>query len=122
METTLEIWGILMALLGEAGLNLILLTPAVMLVVQSMVAAQGESLHNHNTLTLVSNAIRFPFRATLVTEVVLALVPAQGELQHRHNVVALAPNAIRFWTRVLTLILSLAQVDGGVMVRNTFSK
>jgi hypothetical protein len=110
-----------MALLGEAGLNLILLTPAVMLVVQSMVAAQGELLHNHNTLTLVTNAIRFPFRATLVTEV-LALGPAQGELQHRHNIVALAPNAIRFWTRVLTLILSLAQVDGGVMVRNTFSK
>jgi hypothetical protein len=121
METTLEIWGILMALLGEAGLNLIFLTPAGMLVVQSMGAAQGELLHNHNTQTLVTNAIRFPFRATLVMEV-LALGPAQGELQYSHNVVALAPNAIRFWTRVLTLILSLAQVDGGVMVRNTFSK
>jgi hypothetical protein len=50
METTLEIWGILMALLGEVGLNLILLTPAGMLVVQSMGAAQGELLHNHNKL------------------------------------------------------------------------
>jgi hypothetical protein len=112
METTLGIWGIIVALLGEVGLNFILRTLAGMLVVLSMGAAQGESLHNHNKLTLVTNAVRSLFRATLVAEV-LALGPAQGELQHSHSVV---------WIRVLTLILSLERVDGGVTVHNTFSK
>ena len=48
METTLGIWGIIVALLGEVGPNFILRTLAGMLVVLSMGAAQGESLHNHN--------------------------------------------------------------------------